>query len=191
MRRVETLDKYFESGIDSLNWYADANRQIVELAKILKVDTTLLAGVIATTSPRCSVRRNIRLTLHWFIDGTLPVGTMKMITDITVKWVERREMTGPKISAFRDALLGKEVAVIDSWMFWAYYSVKSGSSKLHREAVALTSKLSKRYGQPLQSVQAAIWNGVRQSEGYLPVDFPVLSEYRKFTNQRSQKELFT
>lgn len=184
MRNELGVECFFLIGYASRYWYDDAIDQIGKVCRAEKWDCSHFAGIIAATSPRCSVRRNIRLSLHYMRNKSLPVGTMRMIVNAVDKWETSRKISGPKVSAFYANLTGDYDCITwDTHMFQCFAGKSSFRKSELSRAESIIRSISKKYNLMLAQTQAAIWSGWRMSEGLNPSPFSVFEEWNNFNRR--------
>jgi hypothetical protein len=184
IRNAVGIEAIATVGIGGAGWYDDARYQIRTVCELGGWDTPLFTGVLAVTSPRCTVRRNIRITLHRLVNGVVPKGTMGAIARAADNWIDRRVISGPKVSAFYTALMG-----CDDGIVWDTHMINAFGIELTRfngsargECERILRIVAKRLNlTPLQA-QAAVWCGWRSILGYNYSGFPVIDEYRAFVD---------
>jgi hypothetical protein len=143
-------------------WYWDAGWDIKGVGRLRAWNHEKLADVLALTSPRMAVTRNIRVTLLYMRDGWdgLPNDVTRTVRSALRHWEETGEIRGPKTSAFAACLKGDmEQVVLDTWMARALavpqrvFGTKRGYASGARRI---------RYGAHLVGItpaefQAAVW----------------------------------
>lgn len=137
-------------------------------------DWKLFAKLLAATSPRQSVKRNVSLakrayksykTFDHDFAGFLPasIGNVK-------RAYENAELSGPKVSAFYENITGNlDVVTVDIWMF-RYYNLKP-SAKNYKIIERRVKRSAKRYGLKPAVLQAILWTACRWRAGFKPVAF--------------------
>ncbi len=191
--RMTSVDKLVDIACDGLHgcrWYRDATYQIDYVSFLEGWDRNDFAGVLATSSPRCSVLRNIRISLSVMKFGDLSVIPMKGIRTSVRKFLDGHGINGPKTSAFCANLSGDYGPVtLDVWMAYAL-----GIDQTDFNTVANRAKATDRIvtvGQVLglapAEAQAAVWTGYRTRVGRNHSPFSVASEY--FKARRNQWEI--
>ena len=180
MTSVEKLVDIACDGLHGRNWYRDAAAQIEYVCWLEEWDRSEFAGVLATTSPRCSVLRNIRMSLHFMHFRDLRVVPMRGIRTSTQRFIDGKGINGQKTSAFYENLSGNTKAVtLDVWMAYALcvdqtdFSRKASHAKATSRIVAVAEVLGI---EPCEA-QAAIWTGYRTRAGYAHSPFSVAREY--------------
>lgn len=180
MTSVDVLVKYARDGYHGRDWYVDATRDIDRVSRDAGWDCSDFAGILAVTSPRCAVRRNIRLGLHVMKVGVLPDGVMRSIHTSVRNFQVKGEINGPKTYAFYNALMGcADSVVLDVWMAYALgvdqklFPRKDVQSK----AVARVKRVARVMGISPAATQACIWTGYRARAGFAYLNYPVWEEY--------------
>lgn len=164
------------SGEEGRGWYVDAARQIRRYALEIGQCPRVVAGVMAITSPRVHVVRNIRITKTYFETGLI-VGHFGKTQGLVDRFVADGTISGPKVSAFYEALRGdRDAVVVDVWVARAF-NVGHDDDLGNRRG--LTKKEYKRVDQAVRSLagrlgwqpaetQAAIWWGSCLAHGRNP-----------------------
>lgn len=159
MRTVKLLARYAVAGAHGRAWYDETREAITDLAYILDVQPQYLADVLAITSPRVHVRRNIRIAVRYIRTGDLD-GVLPGVRAALAHYEATGEIRGPKTSAFAAALMGDpDAIVLDVWMARALGvdQARFGSVKVRREAERRVRKVARALGWAPAQVQAAIW----------------------------------
>jgi len=180
MASVDCIKEYAERGIDGRYWYRDAAGQIDFVCRAEKWDCAEFAGVLATTSPRCSVLRNIRLGLHFMYHRDLTVIPMRGIRTSVTNFLDGKGISGPKTGPFCENLSGNYGPVtLDVWMAYAFGINQSDFNRkaTHAEATRRVVRVGEILGIRPAEAQAAIWTGYRRSVGYNDSPFSIVSEY--------------
>ena len=181
MTSAARLADLAERGVDAAGWYDQAAVEIADAAKRLTVElgrtitAQYLGDILAITSPRVAVRRNIRLALAYIRSGgTIPSGILPTVAIALRKYEISGIVRGAKVGPFSKALLGDSQAVVlDVWMSRALKIDQNKLSGLavHRRAstrVATAARiLNDRLGTDHQpaAVQAMIWACVVRGAG--------------------------
>lgn len=179
-RGVETIAR---AGLIGRDWYTDARVQIDEVCRLGGFDRADFTGVLAVTSPVVSVRRNIRITLAKMIHGIRLSGTMGRVMSAADSWLDCRTMSGPKVSAFYEALMGCDDNIVwDSHMIVAMgVDINRFNATTRNECDRVVRVVAKRLDLTPLQCQAVIWTGWRGIQGYNYAGFPVLDEYLAYT----------
>ena len=182
MTSVEKLCEIAGEGIHAHKWYRDATAQINFVSDSMGWDRDRFAGVLATTSPRCSVLRNIRMSLHFMKYGDIRVVPMKGIRKSVTRFLSDGGITGPKTKAFYHNLSGNFGWVtLDVWMAYALGidQTKFGGRRVREKAVDRVVSVACDLRIAPAEAQAAIWTGFRTRAGYNHSPFSVVGEYLK------------
>lgn len=180
MASIATITKYACAGIDGRNWYQDATAQIDFVAHTEGWDCDEFAGVLATTSPRCSVLRNIRMSLHFMKHRNIRVVPMKGVRTSVLRFLDGKGITGQKTSAFYANLTGNYGPVtLDVWMAYAFGIDQTDFNKLatREECTRRVVRVARRLRVEPAAAQAAVWTGYRRLRGHSDSTFDVVSEY--------------
>ena len=180
MSSVKTLVRHAADGIDAAQWYRHGTAQIEFVAHANGWDPDYFAGIIAATSPRCSVVRNIRLALHYCHHQDIRVIPMRGVRSAVRHFEKTGRLRGPKTSAFFANLRGHvEPVTLDVWMAYAFRIPQTAFSRVatRERAAQRVAAAGRVLGlRPCES-QAAIWPGYRRSVGYSDSPFSVVAEY--------------
>ena len=189
------LSKMIESGRDFQPWYAEAHDQIRKVCELESWDYERFADILALTSPKVAVIRNIRIAFQYCHNGEFFHGVMKNIrTSVSnyengLGFSKRAHKTKP----FAEALKGDfDAIVLDSWMAQAYgieqarFAIKGVRESCQRSIKRLARKFSMRYAE----AQACLWAGVQRFQGVNPARFDVMSEYQNWLTFDRQYPLF-
>lgn len=162
---------YIHLGWEDRHWYSDAHTEITNRCKARGWDSSRYICILALTSPRVSVKRNVKFTEQYIAEGTFASDVMVHIRKSVVHYEYTSEIRGLKTSAFSRALLGDETAlVLDVWMAYAFGVDKEtvtrryNSARIHR----VVYNLAEEYNLTVAQCQAAIWAGIRANRGHSP-----------------------
>jgi hypothetical protein len=157
-----------EHRVRGAEWYRGAMVVIARLACRYGTTKTVVAGVVAATSPRLRWNRNIAVSETLLAGGT-PTGVLRASVDKARRILAGAKplcvLGGNKVRSFYRALLGNtNAAVIDTWMVRA--SGLPATTKLDRngtyERIAGELRdLARRLRIPVTHLQATIWVAVR------------------------------
>lgn len=171
---VRALRRYALAGEHHRHWYTDGVPVVEAVADSLGVQPETLAEVIAITSPRVSVSRNMALALRYLNDreryASAPgevlrrdLGVIQATASALQHWERTGKIRGPKTSAFARALLGDpDALVIDVWMSRALGVPQDRVTTLaNRKKIAeRIGAVARSLGWTIAETQAAIWAGV-------------------------------
>ena len=150
------------------SWYTDARRQIQAVCERNRWDVSRFVGILAVTSPRVAVRRNIRTTYHYMLGDDWTDGTIRSVRTSVATYETTGRILGPKTSAFYRCLMGcGESIVLDTWMAYAFGVPQA---KINQVAVSRPIKATIGYaayvlGWSNAEVQAAIWTATMAEYG--------------------------
>lgn len=159
MTSVQKLAAMALKGQDGKDWYLETLPSLVMVAEGLGVTVQYLSDILAITSPRVHVRRNIRIALTYITGGGY-AGVMSGVVQSLRYYEDTGIIRGPKTSAFAKALRGDgDAIVLDVWMARA---LNVEQSKLPTKAVKLkaegrVAKVARQLGWTPAETQAAIW----------------------------------
>ena len=188
MTSAARLADLAQRGIGSADWYAQAAVEIADAAQRLTaelgrtISPKYLGDILAITSPRVAVRRNIRLALQYIRSGTIPSGILPTVAIALRRYEQTGIVRGVKVGPFSKAILGNPQAIVlDVWMSRALGvdQPKLSGLAVHRRAssrVATAARiLNDRLGTDHQpaAVQAMIWATVVTDAGRAVARFNV------------------
>lgn len=168
---------------DGLVWYKNAAKEIERYCAEHGYRFDTFCDVLAITSPRVRVSRNVELTKqfmddHYYetmgdwLDSLLPATRSALI-----HWRETGKIRGPKTSAFAAALKGdKQALVIDAWMARA---LNVPHSKVNGVKALITINdllydITADLSIPLRELQACIWCGIIKAHNKVPANIELL-----------------
>jgi hypothetical protein len=175
---VETLAALADRGRYGATWYAESEPHLRARAAALGVDAARYVSVLAITSPRVRVARNVRLTEEYLQHGD--AGRLRCLPGVRagLAHYERTGVVrGPKVGPFARALSGDLGAVVvDTWIARAFVpkrgKVRADRSTVeryqnalttvagHREAARRIGAAGRLVGLCPRDAQAAVWHGV-------------------------------
>ena len=160
------------------DWYYHAHRSILDYCahpswpQGFRPSVGGVADVLAITSPRVSVARNVRLTREYFETGSLgPKGVLPGVLRSLETWHNTGDILGPKTSEFARALRGDGSAlVLDTHMFQAYgHPAGRVPGVVERRRIERSVRsVAGRLGWQVAETQAAMWAGRLLSLGKTP-----------------------
>lgn len=122
-----------------------------------------LCDLVAITSPRTSVKRNLKFAWGEFIGQPRPSDMIRSTRAALDHYHRTGEIRGPKTSRFAAVLRGDDnVVVVDSWIARGL-SVpdKQARNKSTQElAERVIGHVAGRFGWCLSEAQAAVWAGI-------------------------------
>lgn len=179
MTPTSQLKNLAQLGAGHRDWYTKAHREILFTAPILSTTPFHLASLLSIFSPRCSVTRSIRRTIHYLQTSTFTPDTPRSTRAALSHYLSTTEIRGPKTHAYRDALLGyKAPLVLDTWMAKALnmpqrsFSTFAGRGHAYR----LISPIADSLGWSITETQAAIWAGTLISHNRVPTPLSLVPE---------------
>ena len=121
MRSANHLCNLANEAMDWSQWYAYAKRDIEHVCELKQWDFNRFVDVLAITSPRVAVVRNIRAAMYYMATEKFVSGTIKNTRLAMEHYEETGEIRGLKTSAFARALKGDlDAIVLDVWMSKAF-----------------------------------------------------------------------
>lgn len=167
-----TLEEYARAGKDGKHWYTDAWRTIGDLTPCGWTPKDF-AAIVAITSPRVHVKKNISLALEFAELGRISSGHLPTVATALAKHVQTGDVAGPKVSAFYRALTGDHNAVVlDVWMARAFGMEQTdkafrrvGTQEWMTQCVTRTAGF---LGYTPRQTQACVWYGAMREAGRKP-----------------------
>lgn len=154
------------SGADGREWYARARSWLV---RTFGDNAPIMAQFLAATSPRASVRCNLRHALRAlgaYVRREAPPTRLGVpANDANVARAFRGEaLTGPKVGPFARALAGDpDACPVDVWIARAFGAKGDAPTEPERrEYVARIRDASAVLGWSVAETQAAVWCAVRR-----------------------------
>ncbi len=175
-----------DRGLDFQDWYPRAQREIATVCDFENWSINRFVDILALTSPRCSIRRNVRITLQYLNSGVLFHNVMRGIRASIDHWTAENKIRGPKTEAFRRALLGDESAIVlDVHMASAFGIPQKAMYRRStwKRCESLVRKVARELNLPIRDAQACLWAGsfrLNSPKGMSPGYFPILREYQIF-----------
>jgi hypothetical protein len=168
-------------GQDYRDWYPQAIREIKIVCELENWSIPTFVDILAITSPRVAVRRNVRITLQYMQSGILFQNTMSNIKAALEHWQLEQQLRGPKIEAFRRALLGDTSSIVlDVHMANAFRIPQKllFRKDVYKLATSRVQQVAKKFRTSPRDAQAMLWAGsYRELNGTQAPYFPILSEY--------------
>lgn len=161
MNKPQHLMRLVREGWDYRHWYDRALSNIVLLCTEKGWSPERFIDVLAVTSPRMSVRRNIRVTMGYMTYGALPTDVIRSTRAALAHYEETGEIRGPKTSAFSAALKGDmEAVVLDTWMAIALgvEQKKFSTKRVYQSASRRIRFVAHLMGLRPAQAQAAMWS---------------------------------
>lgn len=153
-------------GMAGVEWYANAREQIAAYSARVGVEPAYTAGVMAVTSPRLHVRRNVRVTRAYIEDGVTE-GLMFSVRRALEHFEETGQIRGPKTGAFARALMGDpDAVVVDVWMLRAFKRDTRATPAVYRSVSRGIQAVARLADMTPADAQAAIWVAVRRRYGF-------------------------
>lgn len=149
------------------DWYADVREGCEVFSARHGIPLETVAGVLATTSPRVHVRKNMELARRVLLFGSKPESLLPSAWAATAHFLETGEIRGPKTSAFARAILGdREAIVVDVWVARALgIDGQRLAGRRYSDAADTVRALARCEGIAPREAQAALWYGARRAWG--------------------------
>lgn len=163
MRTAKHLCVLADEGRDFHNWYTLAKTDLERVCKQKEYDFDRFVDVLAITSPRVAVVRNIRVALHYMDTGKWSSGTIRATRAAMAHYEDTGEIRGPKTSAFARALKGDpDAIVLDVWMSKAFEidQLKFSNRKIRAECERRICKAARYCNMKPAELQAAVWAAI-------------------------------
>ncbi len=143
------------------NWY---ERSRLSVQSTYPKNWRLMIGFLAVTSVNTTVKANVTLALKalkQYEDGDPFQGFMGAVIANLERVIRGEPLSGRKIKAFHEALLGNRYAVvIDRWMYRAYGFDKQGINEYRAVEAAILREAEEAEMYPAD-YQARLWCEVR------------------------------
>lgn len=163
------------------DWYFLATEELKYVSETTGWPLDLLADILALTSPRISVRRNLRVAFHYLITGQWLPGVLQTVKDSVAKYELTGRIDGEKTSAFAKALRGDKGAIVmDTWVFRLMGLSDKPLAKDRRAARKAICGASAKAGWNPADFQAALWCWALDKNGRNLSYYPVLETFREF-----------
>lgn len=161
MRSVQSLVRMAMSGADHMRWYETAKLDIEKASDILGVDSVAFTEIMAVTSPRVSVTRNVKYAIMLSLEPFVrPSGMLHGVFDSYVHWLDTGLIRGQKTRPFANALMGIHTSIpLDVWMCRAL-QIPQWSLRRNRvftRATQHVAAVADYLGWWNMEAQAAIW----------------------------------
>jgi hypothetical protein len=170
-------------GSHGKDWYTIARPELDTIASSLGVTPHRFASILAVTSPKVSVVRNIKFAVHYLRTGEYLSDMMRGVRASVEHFEETGEIRGPKTRAFRDAILGDQSAVVlDVWMARAMGVDQQEFRRLpkYRKHAQRVRRVAYRLGWTPAQVQAAVWTTARAEGGFKYQAFSILATAQEY-----------
>lgn len=171
------MSKY-ETNYNS-NWY-ELQREAIQ--RTYGKDWKLFCGILASTSPNSQVKANLFLAKKAYhqlkTTGLQAKGFLGVHFNNIVNYLETGTLSGRKVNAFYQNLIGNEIPVtVDIWIA-RYFKLKvSLTPKQYSRIERLIQHEAKKQGITPANLQAKLWVKVRKSSsGYAEALQPQLSK---------------
>jgi hypothetical protein len=168
MASVARLQQLAEAGRDHQDWYFKAAEDIVLVCRDQGWDASRFIDVLALTSPRTSVRRNIRVAMSYMRDRSLPTDVIAATRAALAHYEATGVIRGLKTSEFAKALRGDlNAIVLDTWMAVAMQVDQNLYSRVwvQRYAKEQVRFVADLLGVMPAQAQAMIWAGTVREVG--------------------------
>lgn len=178
--KISDLAELARDNRDQANWYDRAHAELVIVCDATGWSVDTLAAVLAVTSPRVSVRRNIRIALRWMNgDGLFP-NVMSNIAASLDKYLATGSITGPKTLPFYKAIMGDAAAIVLDVHMADLFGVdqsKLSSKPLRQRLESTVRRVARRVAMSPRDCQAALWTGQLRRRGRVPTMLPIVQEF--------------
>lgn len=169
MITTNTLVNQAIRGQANRHWYAIGREQMTTAANQLNSCPRQFALLLSAYSPRVHVARAFKNAVYHVEHGTRPPGSMALHWKLATEGLDRGYLLGPKIEAFRRAILGEpDALVID---VWAARGLRVEQRRVFLKSVyprieRLFNRAADRLGWSVSEVQASQWLTVRREHGF-------------------------
>ena len=190
-----TLTNLVDSGRDFQFWYSEAHEQIKTVCEAENWDVTRFCDVLALTSPKTAVIRNIRHAFTYMQHGH-PLGDCMKSVRASLRNYENGlgfSKVAFKTKPFAAALNGDlDAIVLDSWMAKVYrieqklFARKAERERCQNSIKRLARKFSMRYAE----LQACLWAGIQRLIDWNPAKFSIVDEYNNWLTYERNYPLY-
>jgi len=140
------------------NWYSKAADDVRELASRIQCESGRLADILALTSPRQHLSRNIRVALFYIERGQWMSGTMKSIRRSVGHYEKSGQIRGPKVFEFARGLRGDTSAIVlDVWTLRALGLPDKPTRVEWKKGLEIVRRASRKLGWANVETQASLW----------------------------------
>ena len=164
-------------------WYTNAIAEVDTLCRLEDWSVERFVSILSLTSPRVSVRRNVRIALQYTDNNTFLENVVGNIRQSVGRYEKSGTIGGQKVRAFRSAILGNQFAlVLDVHMSRAFNVDQKHWDKTHvrNRAYRIVESVANRLGESIRDTQAMTWCGVFKRAGKIAPSFSILHEYRNW-----------
>lgn len=183
MRSANHLCTLAREAMDWCRWYTRAKADIEHVCKQKGWDFNRFVDVLAITSPRVAVVRNIRVAMYYMDTEKYLSGTIRTTRAAMEHYEEVGEIRGLKTSAFARALKGDlEAIVLDTWMSEAF-EIEQGrfrNKAVRKECEQRVRRAARTCNLRPAELQAASWAAIVRRHGRNTPSFDVSSELTLF-----------
>lgn len=155
--------------VEGRRWYDEASNTVLEYANEYELDPERVAGVIATLSPFVTWQQNVESAERVFkahkrreLMPPMVAGFDRNRQKAWVVLVHGTEVTGPKVTAFKRAMLGDTDSVtLDRWMFRIGFNKEEGNQTERRMLERSLRSAASICGETPRDMQAILWVQIR------------------------------
>lgn len=169
---------------EAQDWYAQAEAEVQSICSMENWDREHFTAILSVTSPRCSVRRNIRIALEYVGNGNLMQNVFRSVRRSIEMWNEDSVIKGPKTSVFFAALMGDKNAVVLDTHMANLFGVEQKVAFRRKPEIAYWTHVVRRIAAKLncepRAAQASLWYAQKYRIGENPEEFPIVNEYRNW-----------
>lgn len=180
MLATKQLAQLAADNLDGANWYNQAAAEIQTVCSLANWNVERFTAILAVTSPRVAVARNVRITLHYMQTGELFSNVMRGIRRSVEVYETSGDILGAKTMPFYRALLGDASAIVLDVHMANLFNV-SQRLLTRKDIKAKCQNAVKRVARRLcispRDCQAALWTGQVRSVGRNPGRINLLQEY--------------
>lgn len=169
--------------MDWCRWYTRATAEIELVCEQKEWDFDRFVEILAITSPRVAVTRNIRVAMHYMDTGKFLSGTIYATRAAMEHYEETGEIRGLKTSAFARALKGDlDAIVLDTWMAEAFEidQHRFQNKAVRKECEQRVRRAAHMCNLQPAELQAASWAAIVRRHGRNTPSFTVSSELTLF-----------
>lgn len=183
MRSANHLCMLAREAMDWSQWYTRAKADIELVCKHKVWNFDRFVDILAITSPRVAVVRNIRAAMYYMDTEKYVSGTIYATRVAMEHYEETGEIRGLKTSAFARALKGDlEAIVLDTWMAEAFEieQPRFQNKDIRKECEQRIRRAARVCDIRPAELQAASWAAIVRRHGRNTPSFDVSSELTLF-----------
>lgn len=171
---AKTIARLADEGSDGRHWYRDAASTITDICAERSWNPKEFADVLAITSRRVQVQRNIEMTYHFMATREFHPVMMTGVKMSLIHWLNTGEIGGRKSRAFARAVLcDLNATVLDVWMARSFgiHQHELARSAVYLECSKRLIKASEMLDMKPAQAQASVWHTMIRRRNRTPRKF--------------------